>query len=132
MSIDAKLIEMLASHNKRQKLDFTLYLQEKSYSLADVSIANSPTQVIRHTRDGTDHTESVYKISGQISDTAIIPLLSKAMLGPNAEFGDVQIHTTLQHKGKISKLNLHTNITSSVQSPSGIELRMILVSTELG
>lgn len=130
MPIDVDLINILTSHNERHRLGFTLHLQGKSYLLADVSIANSPTPVIRHARDGTEHTESVYKISGQVSDTAIIPLLSKTMLGPNAEFGVVQIRTELEHKGKIYKLNLHTNITSSVQSPSSIELRMILVNTE--
>ena len=71
-----------------------------------------------------------YRIKGTVKDLSIIPLLSNAMLGPNTEFGDVQIHTTVLHNDKMTRLRIHTNLISSVQEGSGIELHMTITGLE--
>ena len=114
------------------KLDFTLFLAEKAYTLRDVTISKSPTPVTRPTtRGGVYFAEKyAYRITGVIDDLAVIPLLSKAMLGPSTEFTEIRIHTQLNQNDNRLELNLLANLTGSVQNPSSIELNMVLVGLE--
>lgn len=132
MHVDADLLDVLTAYSKKSKMDFSLFLQEKSYPLTEVSVVNSPTPVTRPTtRGGVYFSEKfAYKIKGVVSDLTIVPLLSKTMLGPSTEFADIKIRTRLDHKGKTVQLNLHANLTNSVQGPSHIELHMTLVGLE--
>lgn len=132
MPIDTGLLGILVGSHEESGLDFSLLLQGKSYQLARVSIADSPTPVTRPTVRGGVYfsAKSEYRIRGTVDDLAIVPLLSKTMLGPSTEFGDIQIRTELPYRGKALGLRLHANLTSSVQGPSGIELHMVLVGLE--
>jgi len=56
--------------------------------------------------------------------------LSKTMLGPNTEFGEIKITTQIANNNKKTTLSIFTNLTNSVQSSSKIELNMILVKLE--
>ena len=118
--------------SKKQPLEYTLHIDKKSYPLTDVSIVNSPTPVnAPTTRGGVYFSDTfAYKIKGAINDLSIIPLLSKTMLGPNTEFREIKITTDIIRDGKKLPLSLFTNLTNSVQSPSKIELNMILVKLE--
>ncbi|EGG42767.1 hypothetical protein Nlim_0322 [Candidatus Nitrosarchaeum limnium SFB1] len=115
--------------HQREPLKFVLYLDGKKYSFSDVMIVNSPTPVNSPTtRGGVYFSDTfAYKIKGTISDLSIIPLLSKTMLGPNTEFREIKITTTIHSDEKETHLTLFTNLTNSVQSSSKIELNMILV-----
>lgn len=132
MSINVELLETLICKNKEEPLDFSLHLQEKSYRLSNVFIANSPTPVTRPTtRGGVYFSEKYeYTINGIINDLSITSLLSKAMLGPNNEFADIQIRTSF-YTDRVIKLNLHTNLTRSVQDKSEIKLYLTLVGLEI-
>ena len=120
------------SINQRESLKYVLHLDGKVYHLSDVVIVNSPTPVNSPTtRGGVYFSDTfAYKIKGIINDLSVIPLLSKTMLGPNTEFGEIKITTTIQNNGKETPLTLFTNLTNSVQSSSKIELNMILVKLE--
>ena len=120
------------SNNEKQSLDYVLHIDNKIYSLTDVSIVNSPTPVTAPTtRGGVYFSDTfAYKIKGMINDLTIIPLLSKTMLGPNTEFREIKITTQITRDGKKLPLSLFTNLTNSVQSSSKIELNMILVKLE--
>lgn len=115
--------------NQRESLKFVLHLDGKKYSFSDVIIVNSPTPVNSPTtRGGVYFSDTfAYKIKGTINDLSIIPLLSKTMLGPNTEFGEIKITTIIHSDGKEIHLTLFANLTNSVQSSSKIELNMILV-----
>lgn len=115
--------------NQREPLKYVLHLDGKKYLFSDVVIVNSPTPVNSPTtRGGVYFSDTfAYKIKGTINDLSIIPLLSKTMLGPNTEFGEIKITTTIHNNGKEIPLILFTNLTNSVQSSSKIELNMILV-----
>ena len=132
MTIEPNLLATLIGYGPSPVLEFSLFLQDRPYQLVDVSVTRSPTPVTRPTtRGGVYFSEKfAYRITGTIKDTGIVPLLSKAMLGPNTEFGDIQIRTKLLHAGKMVQLNLHAHLTSSVEGPLGIELHMILVGLE--
>lgn len=115
--------------NQREPLKYVLHLDGKKYLFSDVVIVNSPTPVNSPTtRGGVYFSDTfAYKIKGTINDLSIIPLLSKTMLGPNTEFREIKITTTIHNNGKEIPLILFTNLTNSVQSSSKIELNMILV-----
>jgi len=96
-------------------------------------IVNSPTPVNSPTtRGGVYFSDTfAYKIKGVVSNLTIIPLLSKTMLGPNTDFGEIKITTQVIHDGKKTNLSLFTNLTNSVQYPSKIELNMIIIKLKL-
>ncbi len=80
------------------------------------------------TRGGAYFSEKyAYKMKGVVDDLEIVPLLSKKMLGPNTEFGELKVTTEIQHDGKLIHLDILTNLTNSVQTPNSIELSMIIV-----
>ena len=70
-------------------------------------------------------------MKGNIEDLTIIPLLTKKMLGPNTEFGELKISSQIKSNGKITPIDIFTNLTNSVQTPNSIELSMIIVKLEL-
>jgi len=132
MSVDLDLLELLMQINEKQSLEYVLHLNNYKYRLSDVSIVNSPTPVNSPTtRGGVYFSDTfAYKIKGVIHDLSIIPLLSKTMLGPNTEFGEIKITTQIPNNDKKMNLSLFTNLTNSVQSLSKIELNMILIKLE--
>lgn len=127
--MDLGLLEYLVSINEKESLEYVLHLNDKQYALSDVVIVNSPTPVNSPTtRGGVYFSDTfAYKIKGIINDLSVIPLLSKTMLGPNTEFGEIKITTHILKNGKKIPLSLFTNLTNSVQRSSKIELNMILI-----
>ena len=132
MSIDLDLLDHLMKTHEQNALRFVLYLSDLSYDLEDVLIKNSPTPVNSPTtRGGVYFSDKfVYKVRGIIRDLSVVPFLSKTMLGPNTDFGDIKISTQLELDGKMQNLSMFTNLVNSVQSSSQIELHMILVKLE--
>jgi len=112
--------------------EYKLYLQDEIYSMTSVSITNSPIPVNEPTtRGGVYFSDKfVYKMNGTINDLSVIPLLTKKMLGPNTEFGELKITTQIEFNGTHINLEIFTNLTNSVQTPNSIELSMIIVKLE--
>lgn len=129
MSVNADLLETLMSQNENNLLNFTLKLNDLSFPLISVSITNSPIPVNEPTtRGGVYFSDTfAYKMKGVVEDLSIVPLLTKKMLGPNTEFGELKITTQIDDKGKPVTLEIFTNLTNSVQTPNSIELSMIIV-----
>jgi hypothetical protein len=101
--------------------------------MLSVTIENSSIPVNEPTtRGGVYFSEKfAYKMKGNIEDLTIIPLLTKKMLGPNTEFGELKISSQIEFKGKITPIDIFTNLTNSVQTPNSIELSMIIIKLEL-
>lgn len=118
--------------HEKESLEFVLHIEGRDYSLSDVSIVNSPIPVNSPTtRGGVYFSDTfAFKIKGTIYDLSVIPLLSKTMLGPNTEFGEIKITTQIVDHDKKIPLSIFTNLINSVQSPSSIELNMILLRLE--
>lgn len=129
LSINLDLLESLIDINKKQFLEYVLHLDGLKYHLSDVSIVNSPIPVNSPTtRGGVYFSDTfAYKIKGIVNDLSIVPLLSKTMLGPNTEFGEIKITTQIINNDKKITLSIFTNLINSVQSSSKIELNMILI-----
>lgn len=116
--------------NESDSLSFLLHLNDFTYPVTSVSIVNSPTPVNEPTtRGGVYFSDKfAYKMKGTIEDLSVIPLLTKKMLGPNTDFGDLKIETQLSSDE--SKIEIFTNLTNSVQTPTSVELGMIIVKLE--
>ena len=130
MTVNLELLEDL------MKPDFTrsyfLHLDEQNFELYDVSITNSPTPVNSPTTRGGVYFSDKFanKLKGTIKDLSIVPLLTKTMLGPNTEFGEIKITTTLESNSEKKDVSIFANLTNSVQGPTKIELNMIIVNLE--
>ena len=133
MSVDSVLLENLMEYNAEYSPQFTLHLNDALYDILSVTIENSSIPVNEPTtRGGVYFSEKfAYKMKGNIEDLTIIPLLTKKMLGPNTEFGELKISSQIEFKGKITPIDIFTNLTNSVQTPNSIELSMIIIKLEL-
>ena len=133
MSVDSVLLENLMKYNAEYSPQFTLHISDRLYDVLSVTIENSSIPVNEPTtRGGVYFSEKfAYKMKGNIEDLTIIPLLTKKMLGPNTEFGELKISSHIEYDGKITPIDIFTNLTNSVQTPNLIELSMIIVKLEL-
>ncbi len=132
MTVDLDLLEILMKTNQANSCKFTLHLNEKEHVLKDVSIVHSPTPVNSPTtRGGVYFSDKfAYKLKGTIHDLSVIPLLTKTMLGPNTEFGEIKITTQLEYNNQKQDLSIYANLTNSIQGPSKIELNMIIIKLQ--
>lgn len=130
MSVNLEILDELMKKNTGNS--YLLSLDGKDFLLEDVSIENSPTPVNSPTtRGGVYFSDKfAYKLKGTINDLSIVPLLTKTMLGPNTEFGEIKITTTLESDNQKKNVSIYANLTNSVQGPSKIQLNMIIVKLE--
>jgi len=133
MSFNKDLLEKLMEFNKKYSPKFILYVNDESYPVTSTLITNSPIPVNEPTtRGGVYFSDKfAYKMKCVVEDLSIVPLLTKKMLGPNTEFGELKITTNIEFNGKSTPLEIFTNLTNSVQTPNSIELGMIIVKLDL-
>lgn len=103
--------------------------------MTDINIVNSQIPVNEPTtRGGVYFSDKfAYKMRGKIRDLAIVPLLTKHMLGPNTEFKKLKITTditSLPPSQMPITLEISTNLINSVQTSDFIELYMIIVNIQ--
>ena len=127
MVIDDKLLSSITQNNADR--DYTLHLDTKSYQLSDVSITKSATPLTRpNMRGGVYFSDTFhYRVKATVDDTNIIQFLSKAMLGPNTEFKNLKITSSLKKDGRTKNISIFTNLTNTMQSSSKVELNMVIV-----
>lgn len=132
MTVDENLLKSLIDFTESGSLQFTLHLKDNSYPLTHVHVSYSSIPVNEPTtRGGVYFSDKfAYKMKGTINDLSVVPLLTKKMLGPNTEFGELKIKTTMVVEGSQKNLEISTNLTNSVQTPDSIELSMIIVNLE--
>ena len=127
MVIDNKLLSSITQNNADR--DYTLHLDNKSYQLRDVSITKSQTPLTRpNMRGGVYFSDTFhYKIKATVDDTMIVQFLSNAMLGPNTEFKNLKITSSLKKDAGTKNISIFTNLTNTMQSSSKVELNMVIV-----
>ncbi|MEK9681504.1 MAG: hypothetical protein VW081_01335 [Nitrosopumilus sp.] len=132
MTVDENLLKSLIGFTESDSLEFLLHLKNNSYPLTHVQITNSSIPVNEPTtRGGVYFSDKfAYKMKGTINDLSVVPLLTSKMLGPNTEFGELKITTMINLENELKTLEVHTNLTNSVQTPDSIELSMIIVKLE--
>jgi len=131
-SSNEKLLDSLLKLQEKQRLEFSIHIENQPFVLNDALIEKSSTPVTSPTlRGGVYFSDTyVYKIKGAVSGSTIIPLLSKTMLGPNTEFSDILVNTSAIIDSNKADISLHTNLTNSIQSSSKIELNLIILRAE--
>jgi len=132
MSFNKDLLEKLMNFNEKNSPKFTLYVNDSTYPISNTSITNSPIPVNEPTtRGGVYFSDKfAYKMKCEVEDLSVVPLLTKKMLGPNTEFGELKITTEIEDDGKSIPVEIFTNLTNSVQTPTSIELSLIIVKLE--
>ena len=60
-----------------------------------------------------------------------MPFFTKAMLGPNTEFSELEIKTKFIENEQQNNLTLYVNLTNTVQKHNLIELHMRVISAEI-
>lgn len=130
MGVNLEILEDLMKIDSSKS--YLLQVGGNDFVLHDVSIINSPTPVNSPTtRGGVYFSDKfAYKLKGVIKDLSIMPLLTKTMLGPNTEFGEIKISTNIELNNEKKNVTIFTNLTNSVQGPSQIELNMIIIKLE--
>ena len=118
--------------NEKNSPKFTLFVNEGYYPISSTLITNSPIPVNEPTtRGGVYFSDKfAYKMKCVVDDLSVVPLLTKKMLGPNTEFGELKITCTIESDGKSIPIEIFTNLTNSVQTPNSIELSLIIVKLE--
>ncbi len=132
MSFNMDLLKNLMEFNDKNSPKFTLFLNNQLYPISSTSITNSPIPVNEPTtRGGVYFSDKfAFKMKCVVDDLSVVPLLTKKMLGPNTEFGELKITTQIDINGKPITVEIFTNLTNSVQTPTSIELSMIIVKLE--
>lgn len=132
MSFNHDLLKLLMDFNESGSPEYRLFINNSSYLITDVTIMNSPIPVNEPTtRGGVYFSDKfAFKMKGVINDLSVVPLLTKKMLGPNTEFGELKITTLIELSEKPVPLEIFTNLTNSVQTPNSIELSMIIVKLD--
>jgi len=132
MSFNKDLLEKLMVFNEKNSPKFILYVDDVTYPISETSFTNSPIPVNEPTtRGGVYFSDTfAYKMKCVVEDLSVVPLLTKKMLGPNTEFGELKITTEIKIDGKSIPIEISTNLTNSVQTPNSIELSLIIVKLE--
>ena len=52
------------------------------------------------------------------------------MLGPNTEFADIQVRSSVEIDGKNTDICFHTNLTNSMENLSFVDLSLTVNGTE--
>lgn len=112
---------------------FEMKINERAYVVDAIKIIYSETPVNKPTvRGGVYFSDKMgFKIKAQVSNSEFSGVLSKTMLGPNADFEKIQFLTTIQQDGIEKNLKIFANLTNYVQRSSGLELNLMVVETEL-
>ena len=132
MLADETIATKLISYCETNSPKFELKLKDQTIPLSDVKIYKTENPVDRPTRRGGVYISDKYsfKLKGTIYDVSIIPVLSKTMLGPNTDFTEIEIVTTLPIDSKEEKLSIFTHLTNSMHNSEKIELNLTIVRFE--
>ena len=132
MELNENILLKIIEIHDASKLDFILHIEDETFPLKNVEILKTPTPVNQPTtRGGVYFSEKhIFKIKSQLSDFSIVPLLSKSMLGPNADFQDLEIVTHVEIDNSLNKVIFFAHLTNYMKSNSNIELNMTIIKIE--
>ncbi len=129
MILDEKFLSKIIKIQKSQNLDFIIHFTNVKYNLDNVKIFKSSTPVSMPTiRGGIYFSDTFdYKMKATVNDLSILPLLSKSMLGPNTEFQELKITTSIPFENFQKNVAFFTQLTNTIQSSSHLELNMRII-----
>lgn len=126
--------EIISSVLEQQdKLRFTMSVGGTIYPVESFGIAHLSMPLTRPAMRGGVYFSNLkeFKIKATFPDTALSTVLSKAMLGPNADFERIKFFTDVECGGAKKHAALFANLTNYVQRGGGLELNLVVVGAEL-
>lgn len=120
--------DVLEKLSKMQNLSCTLHVEEKSYSIEQLSIVKSTIPVRKPTtRGGVYFTDTMaYKIKAVTRDLLISTEIPGLMLGPNTDFKPILIKTRLTVGDTEHPVTLTVHLTNAVNTKAHVELNLIV------
>jgi hypothetical protein len=128
---ETQTMSMLVEQQGR--LDFTMSVGGTAYPVESFRVEHAQTPVTKPTMRGGVYFSNLkeFKIQAGFLGTALLPSLSKTMLGPNTDFENIKFLTRMEIGGAKKQLAVIANLTNYVQRGDNLELNLIVVGTEL-
>lgn len=129
MNLDKDALFAL-TQNSSQK--YVMRIKDAEYSPKEIQLSYVETPVSRPTtRGGVYFSDKMgFKIKAKLADASLSSSLSKMMLGPNADFEQIQFLTQLSVGETTKELKIITNLVNYVQKSDGLELNLMVIGTE--
>ncbi len=110
---------------QKNKLNFKIIIEDKSFRIDDIDVFQTENPISEPTTRGGAYFAEMkeLKVQATILDMNISKHLSKAMLGPNKDFLDIELRVETE-EGK--EICLITNLTNSMQNSSKVVLYLTL------
>tara|TARA_B100000029_G_C16925536_1_gene722993 strand:- start:161 stop:490 length:330 start_codon:yes stop_codon:yes gene_type:complete len=102
-----------------------MIIENNSFKINEIEIFQTDNPISEPTTRGGVYFAEMkeVKVQATILDTEVSKYLSKAMLGPNKDFLDIELRAKMEDEEEIC---LITNLTNSMQNASKIVLYMTL------
>ena len=110
---------------QKNKLNFKITIEENSFSVNEIKVFQTENPITEPTTRGGAYFAEMkeLKVQATILNTEISKYLSKAMLGPNKDFLDIELRAEIEDGKEIC---LITNLTNSMQNASKVVLYLTL------
>ncbi len=110
---------------QKNKSNFKMIIENNSFKINEIEIFQTDNPISEPTTRGGVYFAEMkeVKVQATILDTEVSKYLSKAMLGPNKDFLDIELRAKMEDEEEIC---LITNLTNSMQNASKIVLYMTL------
>tara|TARA_B100000029_G_scaffold475070_1_gene518045 strand:+ start:651 stop:1034 length:384 start_codon:yes stop_codon:yes gene_type:complete len=120
--VDEKELQRMVHENKSH---FSMQISGKIFPIEEIELIQTDNPINEPTTRGGVYFAEMkeWKVHAMFLDTSVSKHLSDAMLGPNKDFLDIILQTTLKQGKKIS---LIANLTNSMQNTSGLILYLTL------
>ena len=116
---------------QKNELNFNMVIEDKSFKINEVGVFQTDNPITEPTTRGGVYFAEMkeMKVQATILDTKVSKHLSKAMLGPNKDFLDIELKARMDDDKEIC---LITNLTNSMQNASKVVLYLILKDVKIG
>ena len=120
--MDEKELQRVVHENKSR---FSMQISDKTVPIEEIELIQTDNPINEPTTRGGVYFAEMkeWKVHATFLDTSVSKHLSDAMLGPNKDFLDIILQTTLKQGKKIS---LIANLTNSMQNASKLILYLTL------
>ena len=110
---------------EENKLNFKITIEDNSFSVNEIKVFQTENPITEPTTRGGAYFAEMkeLKVQATILNTEISKYLSKAMLGPNKDFLDIELRAKIEDEKEIC---LITNLTNSMQNASKVVLYLTL------
>ena len=110
---------------QKNKTNFKMIIENNSFKIDEIDIFQTDNPITEPTTRGGVYFAHIkeMKVQATVLDTDVSKYLSKAMLGPNKDFLDIEIEARMDEGEEI---RLIVNLTNSMQNASKVVLYMTL------